>query len=78
MPFSLSNKQPLREKERRTEKGELPEVGNWELGTGNWATEEPEPIGKLGIWEVEVKVKVEVAVVPSAKVVACFLLDFLL
>lgn len=73
MPFSLSNKQPLREKERRTEKGELPEVGNWELGT-----EEPKPIGKLGIWEVEVKVEVEVEVVPSAKVVACFLLDFLL
>lgn len=78
LPFSLSNKQPLQEKEREGGGSNK----NWEgrtarsgqLGTGNWATEEP--IGKLGIWEVEVKVKVKV--VPSAKVVACFLLDFLL
>lgn len=53
MPFSLSNKQPLREKER--EKGELPEVGNWELGTGQ--LKNPNPLANWGSGKLKLKLK---------------------
>lgn len=53
MPFSLSNKQPLQEKER--EKGELPEVGNWELGTGQ--LKNPNPLANWGSGKLKLKLK---------------------
>lgn len=68
LPFSLSNKQPLREKERgeggttRIEKGELPEVGNWELGTGQLKN----PLANWGSGKLKLKLKLKSYPVPKS------------